>query len=308
VGAAATGLVTVVIAETLGRTRRMTSDAAIGLTFPALFSAGILLLDLYGRDVHVDADTVLLGEIGFVWLDVVTVAGTDVPAALLRMAVVAALNVAFVVTFFSRLKLATFDPALAAVLGLAPGVLGYVLLGLTSVTAVASLDAVGVVLFVAFAIVPPATAYLLTDDLARMLWLSGCVAVASSVLGYPVAVALDVNVGAAMACVAGLFLLAAFVGSPRHGVLARSLKRRSQLDANENRALAVHLFTHESGPEARDENVRAALVTHLRWSTVKARAVVARSLDAGLVERQGEMLALTAKGRHEAEQVLTRRV
>lgn len=306
VAAALTGVATVVAAEALGRTRRMKVDAAIGLTFPALFSAGILLLDLFARDVHVDTHTVLLGEIGFVWLDLTTVAGVDVPAGLLRMAIVTVVNVTFVTVFFARLKLATFDPAVAAVMGLAPGAFGYALLTLTSFTAVAALDAVGVVLFVAFAIVPPATASLLTDDLGTLLAVAAAVSVASSVLGYPVAVALDVNVGAAMACVAGAFLLAAFVASPRHGVLAQSLRRRATLEANDARALAIHLYTHERGPAANDENVRGALGTHLRWPDAKARAVVARSLDAGLIVRSGDLLELTERGRQEARSVLER--
>jgi hypothetical protein len=70
-GAAAAGLLTVVLTEALTRTRLVRNDAAIGLVFPALFAAGILLINIYGRDVHLDEHTVLLGEIGFVWLDTV---------------------------------------------------------------------------------------------------------------------------------------------------------------------------------------------------------------------------------------------
>jgi len=304
VGAAVTGLATVVATEALARTRRMGGDAAIGLVFPALFSIGVLLLNLYARDVHIDAHTVLLGEIGFVWLDVVPVFGVDVPDALLWMAVVTAANLAFVVTLYKELKIATFDRGLAAALGFAPGLLGYALLGLTSATAVAAFDSVGVVLFLAFAILPPAAAYLLTDRLALILAYAAGFSVAASVLGYLLAVAWDVSIGGTMALVAAAILAASFLASPRYGLVAQEVRRRGQVEANENRALTVHLFQHERGPEAGEENVLSALRTHLRWGDAKARAVVARCLDARLVERSGQQLLLTNAGRATAREIL----
>ena len=304
VGAALAGLASVLISDLLARSRRMASDAAIGLTFPALFAAGVLLLNLYARDVHIDAHTVLLGEIGFVWLDTVPVLGVEVPDALLWMALATLVNLGFVVVFFKELELATFDRAQAAALGLAPGVLGVALLGLTSATAVAAFDAVGVVLFLAFAIVPPAAAYLLTDRLWRVLVYAAGIAVASSIVGYGVAVAWDVSIGGTMALVPAVFLVAAFLLGPRYGLLAAELRRRGQVEANQNRALAVHLHQHEGDADAAEENVVGALSSHLGWPDGKARAVVARCLDAGLVRRDGERLWLTEAGRAAAREIL----
>ncbi len=189
VGAALTGLLTVFLTELLVSTRRVKKDAAIGLVFPVLFSAGVLLLNLYARDVHIDTHTVLLGEIGFVWLDTLTIGDYRVPQALLWMGAMTLINGAFVTLFYKELKIATFDEALAKALGLAPGVLFYLLLLLTSGTAVAAFDAVGAVLFVAFVIVPPSAAYLLTDRLWMMFVYGALVSIASSVSGYFLAVA-----------------------------------------------------------------------------------------------------------------------
>ncbi|MEX2501872.1 MAG: metal ABC transporter permease, partial [Trueperaceae bacterium] len=221
-GAALAGLATVVATQALVRTGRMKDDAAIGLVFPALFSIGVLLLNVYGRNVHIDAHTVLLGEIGFVWLDTVPLLDLEIPKALLWMTVVAALDLAFVIAFFKELKLATFDPALAAALGFAPGALGIALLGLTSASAVAAFDAVGVVLFLAFVLVPPSAAYLLTDVLWRVLAYACAMAVASAAIGYALAVALDVSIGGTMALATGGFLAAAVAFGPRHGLLAQA--------------------------------------------------------------------------------------
>lgn len=225
-GAVMTGVLTVFLTEMVARSRRVKQDAAIGIVFPVLFAAGVLLLNLYARDIHIDTHTVLLGEIGFVWLDTLKLWGWEIPQAVVWMSVATLVNLAFVLAFYKELKIATFDRQLAAALGLAPTLLFYLLLGLTSITAVAAFDAVGVVLFLAFVIVPPATAYLLTDRLSLMLLLGVILGVAATLCGYPLAVAMDVSVGGTMAAMTGVFFLAAFLLSPRYGLLGHWLNRR----------------------------------------------------------------------------------
>ncbi len=304
IGAALTGLLTVFLTELLVSSGKVKNDAAIGLVFPVLFAAGVLLLNLYARDVHIDTHTVLLGEIGFVWLRTVPVLGLDVPQAVVWMTVVTLVNAAFVALFFKELKLATFDPELARALGFAPGRLFYALLALTSITAVAAFDAVGAVLFVAFVVIPPAAAYLLTDRLAPMLAIAAAIAVASSVTGHGLAVRLDVSIGGMMAVMTGAFLGVAFLAGPRYGLVAQAFRAWRQRFADEQRALVVHLYDHE-GTAARDEeNVVSALHEHLSWDRRKSAGVLARSLAAGLVLREGSVLHLTEKGRAAARDLL----
>lgn len=300
VGAALTGVLTVFLTELLVGTRKVKNDAAIGLVFPVLFSIGVLLLNLYARDVHIDQHTVLLGEIGFVWLNTMSIAGYEVPQALVWMSAVTLVNAGFVILLFKELKLATFDPALAKALGFAPTALFYALLLLTSTTAVAAFDAVGAVLFIAFVIVPPAAAYLLTDRLSLMIVIGILISAASSVLGYVAAISLDVSIGGMMAVMTGAFLVAAFLLGPRYGILAQLWRRLDQRYVNESRALAVHLFNHEARPEGSEENVITALREHLRWNDRKAQQVVRRSQRLGFVLRDGMRLHLTAKGRRVA--------
>ncbi|MEO1089448.1 MAG: metal ABC transporter permease [Pseudomonadota bacterium] len=304
VGAALTGLLTVFLTELLANTRKVKTDAAIGLVFPVLFATGVLLLNLYARDVHIDTHTVLLGEIGFVWLKTMTVAGMEVPQAVVWMTVVTLINALFVALLFKELKLATFDPELATALGFVPRLLFYGLLALTSVTAVAAFEAVGAVLFIAFVIIPPAAAYLLTDRLFAMLGIAAAIAVASSVSGYGLAVRYDVSIGGMMAVVTGGFLAAAFVLGPRYGLLAQAWSAWRQRYADEQRALLVHLFDHEATAARAEENVVSALRDHLSWKPRQAAAVLERSLAAGLVSRDGAVLELTDAGRDEARQLL----
>jgi manganese/zinc/iron transport system permease protein len=175
---------------------------------------------------------------------------------------------------------------------------------LTSTTAVAAFEAVGAVLFIAFVIVPPSAAYLLTDRLGLMLLIGITIATASSVVGYYGAVALDVSIGGMMAVTTGGFLLAAFLFSPRYGVIVGLMRRWSERYVNESRALTVHLYHHEGRPECQDESTHSALQTHLNWTRKKANDVVRRSIAADLVRLAGNQLLLTDKGRDVARELL----
>ena len=70
-----------VLIELLRRTELVREDAAIGLVFPVLFSAGVVLIARFAGDVHLDIDAVLLGELAFAPFDRWVVAGYDLGPA-----------------------------------------------------------------------------------------------------------------------------------------------------------------------------------------------------------------------------------
>ncbi len=299
-GAALTGVLTVVLTELLARSKLVKMDAAIGLVFPALFAIGVILISIHARNVHIDVDTVLLGEIGFVWLHTMTVFGVRVPVAVATLGVVLAVNLAFVLVLWKELKLATFDPGLAAALGFLPGVLHYAILTLTSVTAVAAFDAVGAILFIAFVIVPPATAYLLTRRLWLMVALAVALSVAACVTGYMLAMRWNVSIGGMMASMTGVWFALALLFAPGRGLVAQALRARADQLDHDCRALVAHIYTHQDTPSMAEENTLRALVEHLRWPEPRARAAILRAHDRDLIERRAGLLALRPKGAAEA--------
>lgn len=212
-GAGLAGFLTVIITEALTKSRKVKRDAATALVFPAFFATGILLLSLFARDAHVDAHTVLLGEIGFVWLDTVSVFGAVLPRAAVTLAVVFALNLAFVTLLRKQIVAAAFDAELATTQGLRPRLTTAMLLALTSLTAIAALDAVGVVLFVSFAIVPAITGRLLSSTFGGMLWSAVAVASAAAIGGYPLAAWADVSIGGTMAALTAVPLALALAAT-----------------------------------------------------------------------------------------------
>ncbi|EWG98182.1 metal ABC transporter permease, partial [Halomonas sp. BC04] len=102
----------------------------------------------------------------------------------------------------------------------------YGLILLLTLTIVASLETVGIILVVAMLITPGATAHLLTDRFPVMMAISVTVGVVSAVVGLWLSVALDVASGGTIVLVAtGLFFLT-LVAAPRHGLVVRQLRRR----------------------------------------------------------------------------------
>ncbi len=303
VGAALTGLLTVVLVELLQRTRLVQADAAIGLVFPALFALGVVLVSVsHVRSVHLDIDAVLLGQPDLATVPRWRVAGVAVPPVWVMGAVLAA-NVGLCGLLFKELKLSTFDPGLAASLGFRPGLVHYGLMAVVSVTAVAAFDAVGPVLVVGFFVVPAATAYLLTDRLAVLIGLACGVGAAGAALGVVAADRLDTNTAGAVAAALGVLFGLAFLFAPGRGQVALLLKRRERRRAFEETMLAVHLYQHEGTPAEADEARRDGLHRHLNWTPARVAVVVERASERGLVVRDGEVLKLTDAGRDRARAV-----
>src|SRR5690606_32943992 len=69
IGAALSGVATVVLTEAIHRSGLVKADAALGLAFPLLFAIAIILISRFTANVHLDTDAVILGEIGVVWAD-----------------------------------------------------------------------------------------------------------------------------------------------------------------------------------------------------------------------------------------------
>ena len=305
VAAAATGVVTVSLVELLNRTRLVREDAAIGLVFPVLFSLGVILITRFAGDVHLDIDAVLLGELAFAPFDRFVMLGYDLgPQALYVMGAILLLNVAFIAVFYKELKLATFDAGLAAALGFSPALVHYALMALVSVTAVGAFDAVGSVLVVALMIAPPASAYLLTDRLARMIGLSALIGVMSALGGYWLAHAYDASIAGSMATMSGVLFGLAFLLAPDRGLVALARRRARQRWEFAQTMLAIHLFNHEGRPEAAAESRVEHLDEHLRWQPAFASQVVRQAERRGLVVLHDGTLALTARGRQLAQQAI----
>jgi manganese/zinc/iron transport system permease protein len=306
VAAAAVGVLTVWLVETIRGTGRVKEDAAIGLVFPLLFSIAVLLVSRFAGNVHLDTDAVLLGELAFAPFRRLVVGGVDLgPRSLWVMGGVFLVGLTFVVALYKELKLTTFDPELAAALGFPPAVVHYAFMSVVSVTAVGAFDAVGSILVVAFMIAPPAAAYLLSDHLPRVLAYAVLIGAASAVAGYQVARAVDASIAGTMASMTGVAFVLAWLFAPEGGLVARARARARRRRRFAVAMLTIHLLHHEGSPEEERECRPEHLQEHLRWEPDRARRVVEGAVRKGLVERrESGLLGLTEAGRRVARRAV----
>ncbi|MFC0415365.1 metal ABC transporter permease [Cytobacillus solani] len=231
IGAAVVGLLTAVGVQMLHQAG-IQEDASIGVVFTFLFAVGVILITVFADDVHLDVDHALMGEITFVPWDLVQWGFLpELPKAFLMLSTVLVINLVIIGLFYKELKITSFDPQMAAAIGIPVLLIHYLLMGLVSITTVASFDSVGAILVVAMLIAPGASAYLITDKLSIMLLLSALIGVAAAVIGYYLASWLDVSISGSMATINGIIFALVFLFSPTKGLLSKKISmKRLKMD------------------------------------------------------------------------------
>ncbi|HLW31672.1 MAG TPA: metal ABC transporter permease [Aequorivita sp.] len=291
--AAFTGVITVILVEYIQKTGLVKEDTAIGLVFPALFSIGVILISKNAGDVHLDVDAVLLGELAFAPFDRFEMGGTDLgPKSLWIMGSILLIIVALLVLFFKELKISTFDAGLSSALGFSPLVIHYGLMSVSSITIVGAFDAVGAILVVAMMIAPAATAYLLTEDLKKMIGLSLFFGVLSAIAGYWGANILDASISGSIATTLGVVFLMVYLFAPKKGLISVVYRQRQQRIEVSLITFLLHLNRHDEESERHINHLRE----HINWHEVRARTVMDLALKNNLVEVENDIIFLTEKG------------
>jgi len=214
IGALGSGLVTSVLISLVHRKSRAKEDSAIGIAFTAMFAVGLILISSLPRGTHFDLEC-------FIYGDPLAVQTPD----LILMAIVCPAVLLIVALMYHRFKLISFDPVVAAAMGVSVVFAHYLLMGMLASTIVAGIKSTGVILVVAMVITPAASAYQLTNRLWVMLFLAGLVGAVSAGLGMSLAFMINTPTGPAMVLVASLIFALAVMFSPSHGWVISRLRR-----------------------------------------------------------------------------------
>ena len=304
IGAAVLGLVTAFLVQALSRGGRVRNDAAIGVTFTSLFAIGVVLISRYAHMVDLDLDCVLYGVIEYTPLYTMKVGNWDLPQAFVQIFGVFVVCLLVIVLLFKELKLASFDAEMATSVGINATLMHYVLMGLVSMTAVGSFEPVGAILVVAMLAVPPATAYLITDDLKKMLMLSVLFGVLSAIGGYFMAQWLDASTAGCMTVVSGVLFTLAFFFSPQYGVVTRRVERM-KLARNVAREDALQALWRISERNVKPlDALGLAALTQIDIGL--ARRALRELLQAQLAQSQNGGFVLTEAGRRAAQELVHR--
>lgn len=288
VGSVIAAFLTVAMIGFISKASRIKEDTAIGIMYTGIFAVGGLLASLFSKHIHLDLYHFVVGSVLVV---------SD--AELWMMAGVAAFVLTMVLLFYRHLKIASFDPVMAASIGVPVLALNYLLTACTALVVVSAVQIVGVVLVVGMLVTPAASAYLLCDRLSRMIWASTLFGVASFVAGYGLSEFLNVAPAAAIIVVGtGLFLLV-LVAAPRYGLVADWARRR--------RAVPQQLVEDVLGCVLRSPGSRATLnsvLQHLEERPEAVRRALRSLARGGLLELENGGVELTEEGRREAQRLV----
>jgi len=298
-GAAAVGLLTTYLTQTLHQYARVPSDASMGIVFTSMFAIGVVLVKKYVGGLHFDIACVYEGSLELVPF-AEPIAG--LPRPLFTTLVVLLVNLTVLIFLWKELKLSSFDANLATTMGFSATALHYLLMTLVAVTAVASFEAVGSILVVAMLIVPAATAHLLCDRLSIMLAISVVVGIAASILGYWAADYWDTNIAGMMTVVVGVLYGLAVLFSPRYGIcstLVRNLQMSLRVFREDLLAMLYRVEELDAEKSLTAAEARTALGSG--WQSRWAMAYLTR---VGNIDRAGDQLQLTPQGRDVARKLV----
>jgi manganese transport system permease protein len=213
VGAFVFGVGSVIAIGFIKAQTRIKEDTVIGLVFTGFFALGLVLVSKTPSGV--DLTHILFGN-------VLGISDSDI----IQTVIISIITLVTIAIFRKDLLLFCFDPTHARSIGLNTGALHYTLLSLLSLTAVAGLQTVGIILVVAMLVTPGATAYLLTDRFDHMLLLAMASGIFSSVIGTYISYHIDGATGGCIVVVQTLLFVLAMIFAPKHGLLVRARQNK----------------------------------------------------------------------------------
>lgn len=185
------------------------TDTSIGVLFVGFLALGVVIMSSQAGSYVGDLSRFLFGSITGVQSD-----------DLLRQAIAALIAVGGALIFYRAFLVLTFDETQAQLLGLRPRLTHVALLILIAIAVVASFEAVGSLLVVAFLIAPAATATMLLRRVPVIIVTAICIGLLSVFVGLLVSYHYDTAAGATMALVAvSTFLLALAVQTLRRNLV-----------------------------------------------------------------------------------------
>ena len=302
-GAGITGVIGCAAVLFIREQTRIKDDAAMGIVLSVFFGAGVAILGVIQKMPEGSA----AGLESFIYGKTASMVMSDFQILVFITVCVITCSL----LLFKEFRLLCFDENFAAVLGWPVKFLDILLLALITAVTVAGLQAVGLILIIAFLITPAAAARFWTNQLDRMLMLSALIGAASAWIGASLSAFFPrLPAGAVIVLVAALFFVVSMLVGTERGVMIRFL-RQSQLEKRMGRQHLLRALYEilEGGRVTEELNIRTVPFRQIRgrrtWSDRQLRDYIRRAYNEGLVEapNKADSILLTETGLVEAKQV-----
>jgi len=272
-GAAVSGVAGLLLMLAIRSTTRLRDDVAMGFVLSVFFGLGVAVLGMVQKMPGANA----AGLESFIYGKTASMVMQDaqlIGGVALVISVVALL-------FKKEFTLLCFDDGYARAQGWPVMLLDIAMLALVTAVTVIGLQAVGLILIIAFLIIPATAARFWTHRLDRMLLLSAVLGAVSGWLGASFSgIFSDLPAGAIIVLVAAsIFLFSMLFGTDR-GVIPR-LRDHSRLKRRVGRQhllrAAYEILEQQPGPLANIPVDRASLLAHRSWSTREFKRLLRRA-------------------------------
>jgi manganese/iron transport system permease protein len=182
-GAFISGLISALLVGFISRRSRIKVDSAMALMLTSFLGLGVLLIEIL-QTKKIDLSSILFG-------DILEINSTDV----WQTSIITILILCFNQIFYPQLLFYSFNPQGAKAYGLPVDKIYFGLIVAISITIVASIQSVGILLVTALLIGPAVSAYLVVKELHQMMILGAVLGIISSWTGMYLSYYLDIPSG-----------------------------------------------------------------------------------------------------------------
>lgn len=224
IGSMLTGVVAVMLSTWISRTTPLGEEVAMAIILALFFGGGMALL----RVIEHSSIPGRGGLADYLFGNASTMTREDVNS-IIGFGIIL---LAIVALFWKEFSLFTFDPLFTATIGFSHRVLNPVMFSAIVCAVVLGLKAAGLVLMVAFAIVPPAAARQWVRSLRAMVVLSGVIGAVGAVVGTWLSVSIGrIPTGPMIVIVlTAIFLVSLFFAPGRSTIMRAVMRRRKRIE------------------------------------------------------------------------------
>ena len=148
-----------------------------------------------------------------------------------------------------------------------------------------------------YMVVPSASAYLLTHDLKRMIFLSVFIGVSASILGFYTAYYYDLSIAGTIAVYNGIIFALIFIFEPKNGVIRRLFNEHAKKREFAEVTMLLHIINHEKTQRENIECNINKINEHLCYNDRKFNSVIKSILNKKLCYIEDNIIKVTEYGR-----------
>jgi manganese/zinc/iron transport system permease protein len=143
------------INQLIQKNKSISQDASLGIAFSTLFSIGILLISLYAKNIHLDLDMILLGNIEYSLYDTFLLFHNwFIPKIIIFLTLAIIFFILFLYFFYDEIHIVLFDKEFAKIKGIKTELINYIFITAMTILIVTTFHAMGSLLLLGIAVAP----------------------------------------------------------------------------------------------------------------------------------------------------------